>query len=117
LASALEAVALGNGSDGLSLQVETDATVNSEKASDRLMTSLSETLKERAAAILLSGIGDDGVAGVGKIIENGGPVIVQDPKTCLCSDTTLLAVQRYGLSTAAPRMAMAEMIREQCQAT
>ncbi len=117
LASALEAVALGNGSDGLSLQVNTDATIDPEKASDRLMTSLSEALKERAAAILLSGIGDDGVAGVGKIIENGGPVIVQDPKTCLCSDTTQLAVQRYGLSTAAPRMAMAEMIREQCQVT
>lgn len=114
LASAFEAIAVKNGADNLLLRVRSKASLDPEKASDRLMTSLSDSLKDRASAILLSGIGDDGVAGVGKIIESGGNVIIQDPKTCLCSDTTSLAVQRYGLPTVPARMVMADTIREQC---
>jgi two-component system chemotaxis response regulator CheB len=114
LASAFETVAVTNGSDSLSLQVGAKATVDPEKACDHLMVMLSNALKDRAAAILLSGIGEDGVAGVAKIIEGGGKAIIQDPTTCLCSDTTSLAVQRYGLPTVPPRRVMAEAVRNQC---
>jgi chemotaxis response regulator CheB len=78
------------------------------------MTSLSTILKERASGILLSGIGEDGIAGIEQLLKGGGNVIVQDPKTCLCSDTTALAAQKYGLSTVLPGVRMAETIRTQC---
>ena len=78
------------------------------------MTSLSTTLKEKASGILLSGIGEDGIAGIEQLLNGGGKVIVQDPKTCLCSDTTTLATRKYGLSTVLPGVRMAETIRTQC---
>ena len=81
------------------------------------MTSLSSVLKERASGILLSGIGEDGVMGIGQIISGGGNAIVQDPKTCLCRDTTALAAKKYGLSPVLPGPRMAETIRTHCQAS
>jgi two-component system chemotaxis response regulator CheB len=114
LASACEALDLKKGSDNLSLQVRSKAAEGPEHAADRLMALLSDTLKDRAAAILLSGVGEDGLTGVGHILASGGNAIVQDPKTCLCKDTTNMAVQRYGLSTVLPGVRMAEVIRTHC---
>ena len=114
LASAFETVAVKNESDILSLQVRSKAAAGPEHASDRLMASLSNALKDRASAILLFGTGEDGIAGLGHILKGGGNAIVQDPKTCLCSDTTMMAVQRYGLSTVLPRLVMAEVVRNHC---
>lgn len=114
LASAFETVAVKNESGHLSLQVRSKAATGPQHSSDRLMASLSIAIKDRASAILLSGIGEDGLAGVGQILKGGGKAIVQDPKTCLCSDTTKMAVQRYGLSTVLPNQMMAEVVRNQC---
>jgi two-component system CheB/CheR fusion protein len=46
---------------------------------DRFLTSLAEECGERAIAVVLTGTGSDGSAGVKAINENGGIVIVQDP--------------------------------------
>ena len=114
LASAFETVAVKNESDNLSLQVRSKAAADSEYTTDRLMASLSDALMDRASAILLSGIGEDGLAGVGHILKSGGNAIVQDPKTCLCRDTNIMAVQRYDLSTVLPGVSMAEVVRTHC---
>ena len=114
LASAFETVAVRNDADHLSLQVRSKGAGCPEHASDHLMASLSIALKDRASAIVLSGVGEDGLAGVGHILANGGNAIVQDPKTCLCKDTTKMAVQRYGLSTVLPGVRMAEVVRTHC---
>ena len=115
LASAFETVSVVNTGNQLMLRVESIPTKQPEHVADELMTSLSTVLKDRAAGILLSGIGDDGVAGIGKIINGGGNAIVQDPKTCLCNHTTTLATQKYGLSPVLPGPRMAETIRTYCQ--
>jgi two-component system chemotaxis response regulator CheB len=114
LASVFELVKVTNTSDRLTLQVEPKRSTPPEHASDELMTSLSTILKERASGILLSGIGEDGIAGIEQLLKGGGNVIVQDPKTCLCSDTTARAAQKYGLSTVLPGVRMAETIRTHC---
>jgi two-component system chemotaxis response regulator CheB len=114
LASVFETVTLVNTSDHLTLQVQSNRSTPPGNAADELMTSLSTALKERASGILLSGIGDDGIEGIERLLAAGGNVIVQDPNTCLCSDTTALAAQKYGLSTVLPGQRMAEIIRTQC---
>jgi two-component system chemotaxis response regulator CheB len=115
LASVFEAVSVVSTDDGLVLQVQSEPSKSPARVTDELMTSLSTTLKERASGILLSGIGEDGVKGIGQIISGGGNAIVQDPKTCLCSDTTALAAQKYGLSPVLPGPRMAETIHAHCQ--
>jgi two-component system chemotaxis response regulator CheB len=84
------------------------------QACDTLMTSLSDTLKARASGILLSGIGEDGMAGIGAILKGGGNAIIQDPTTCLCNDTTAMTAKQYGLSAVLPGVTMAEAIQMHC---
>jgi two-component system chemotaxis response regulator CheB len=115
LASVFEAVSVVSTDDGLVLQVQSEPSKSPARVTDELMTSLSTTLKDRASGILLSGIGEDGVKGIGQIISGGGNAIVQDPKTCLCSDTTALAAKKYGLSPVLPGPRMAETIHAHCQ--
>lgn len=46
---------------------------------DLFLRSVAGTFKERAIAIILTGTGSDGSLGVGRIREEGGVIIVQDP--------------------------------------
>ena len=115
LTSVFETVSVVDTGKQLAFQVQNETSNHPEHVTDKLMTSLSTVLKERASGILLSGIGEDGVMGVGRIINGGGRAIVQDPKTCLCSDTTTLATRKYGLSPVLPGSRMAATIHAHCQ--
>ena len=115
LASVFESVSVVNTGEQLLLKVQSEPSRQPQRVTDELMTSLSTALRERASGILLSGIGEDGVMGIGKIISGGGNAIVQDPKTCLCSDATALATNKYGLSPVLPGSKMADTIRAHCQ--
>jgi two-component system chemotaxis response regulator CheB len=115
LSSVFESVSIVNGSDQLTLQVTSKKSNRAEHAADELMTSISTALKDRASGILLSGIGDDGIVGIGQILDGGGKAIVQDPTTCLCSDTTAQAAERFSLPTVLPGYRMAEAIRSFCE--
>jgi len=115
LASAFEQVQVRNESGKLLIHLH--SIKNGDRpgqACDTLMTSLSDTLKERASGILLSGIGEDGVAGIGAILKGGGNAIIQDPRTCLCNDTTAMTAKQYGLSAVLPGVTMAEAIQTHC---
>lgn len=117
LASAFETVSISNGSDQLSLQVQPKSGADPGQASDMLMAALSGVLNDRATGILLSSIGDDGVAGIGAILEGGGNAIIQDPKTCLCSDAASKTAKQYGLPVVLPGATMADAIRNHCLET
>ncbi len=114
LASAFEQVKVNNGSGKLSIHLRPKRTGSAEQSSDTLMASLSDALKDRAAGILLSGIGEDGLAGIGAILKGGGTAIIQDPRTCLCNDTTAMTAAQYGLSAVLPGATMAEAIQRHC---
>lgn len=114
LASAFERIEVNEKEGQLILSLQSKADVAPGQACDALMTSLSVAMNERASGVLLSGIGEDGFAGIGAILEGGGDAIVQDPKTCLCSDTTAITAQQYGLPTVLPGAAMAKAIRTHC---
>ncbi|WP_372682392.1 chemotaxis protein CheB [Desulfosarcina sp.] len=114
LASAFEQVEIKNGSGELSIHLQPKNIESPGQASDTLMASLSDTLKDRASGILLSGIGKDGIAGIGAILKGGGNAIIQDPRTCLCNDTTAMTAKQYGLSAVLPGTTMAEAIQRHC---
>lgn len=111
LASASETVTLTGSSENPVFRVEANRIPRTEQAADAVMASISTALGERASGILLSGIGRDGIAGIGKILDGGGSAIVQAPQTCLCSDTTSMAIQKYGLPAVLPGLRMADAIR------
>jgi two-component system chemotaxis response regulator CheB len=115
LASMFDSVSLASTSKQITLRVKSDRSTVQHHAADEMMTSLSTALKDRASGILLSGIGNDGIAGIGRILSEGGSAIVQDPKTCLCSDTTALAAEKYCLPTVFPGNRMAKTIWKHCQ--
>ncbi len=50
---------------------------------DMLMISAADIFDRRAAGVILSGGGKDGVEGAGEISRRGGTVLVQEPRTCL----------------------------------
>lgn len=117
LASAFEQVSIANGSGELSLQVQSKNSADPGKACDMLMTGLSNILNERASGILLSGIGEDGIAGIDAILKAGGNAIIQDPKTCLCSDTVAMTTKQFDLPVVLPGVSMAKAIRDGCRGT
>lgn len=60
---------------------------------DRLFRSLADDQGGRAVAILLSGAGSDGAAGIGRVREAGGLTMVQDPATARFD-----SMPRHGIS-------------------
>lgn len=65
------------------LKVAVDASPNTRNSIDRMLLSLDEVMKDKAAGLILSGSGGDGLEGMNAIARSGGATIVQDPKTCL----------------------------------
>ena len=63
----------------LKLEEVTDGILN--RPIDAFFMSLSETEKDKAIAVVLSGTGSDGANGVKSVKEMGGLVIAQDPQT------------------------------------
>jgi two-component system CheB/CheR fusion protein len=60
---------------------ERPADANVNFAIDEFLVSLAAEVKKNAIGIILSGMGNDGTKGAIAIEENGGMIMVQDPKT------------------------------------
>jgi two-component system chemotaxis response regulator CheB len=61
---------------------------------DALLSSLAEIFGARACGIVLTGMGDDGADGVGKIVAAGGLALAQEPATCTVSGMPASALAR-----------------------
>lgn len=82
---------------------------------DRLLTSLARAYADRAAGVVLTGMGEDGAAGLLAIRQAGGVTLAQDEASCVV----------YGMPQAAARLGaaglvlsletMAPTLRELCQ--
>jgi two-component system chemotaxis response regulator CheB len=72
---------------GLAIVIKDGPAVLHHKPSvEVLFNSLAENAGESTIAALLSGGGDDGVAGLLNLRNHGGRTIIQSPATCLCPD-------------------------------
>ena len=54
-------------------------------------------MKDRAAGVVLTGAGNDGLEGLGAIIREGGAAFVQDPLSCLFKETPTAAINAYSV--------------------
>lgn len=111
LVSAYEAVSLKGTPEQAVFHLTPSNAVVAAQPADDLLGDVAALFDRRSGAIVLSGTGDDGIAGIGRILECGGHVVVQEPRTCLCGETTSQVVRAYGLPTVLPGMRMAETIR------
>lgn len=95
LAAATEYVTVANDNNQIRLQVNPSPFPTRTGAINRLMSSLSVAMKEKAAGVILTGAGNDGIDGLGEIIRGGGTAFVQDPKSCLFKETPMAAMDRF----------------------
>lgn len=97
LAAASEHVSLVQDGEQTVLKVNASPFPTPMGAIDMLMDSVSHAMKERAAGVILTGTGDDGVAGMGKIKQMGGKLFVQDPRSCLFKETPMKAAENHAV--------------------
>ena len=62
-------------------------------SADHLFTSLAAVFGDRAVAVLLTGRGRDGAAGLAAVRRRGGTTIAQSPATCRAADMPLAAIE------------------------
>jgi two-component system chemotaxis response regulator CheB len=68
--------------DGDHLELSVDAAVEYSRPSiDVLFTTAAESYRERCIGVVLTGANADGAAGLARVAELGGAVVVQDPET------------------------------------
>ncbi|MFZ1987136.1 MAG: chemotaxis protein CheB [Desulfatitalea sp.] len=97
LAAASEHVSLVQDGEQTILRVNSSPFPTPMGAIDMLMESVSQVMKDRAAGVILTGTGDDGVAGLGKIKQMGGTLFVQDPRSCLFKETPMKAAEKHSV--------------------
>ena len=95
LAAATEYVTLVREKGQLKLQVSPSPFPTRAGAINRLMSSVSQAIAEKASGVILTGTGDDGIDGLADIVDAGGTVFVQDPKSCLFKETPMLAARKF----------------------
>ncbi|MFO1372361.1 MAG: chemotaxis protein CheB [Candidatus Competibacteraceae bacterium] len=78
----------------LLLQIHRAPFASRRGSIDRLMFSVAEAMKQRAAGVVLSGSGEDGSEGLEEIHRMDGVAIVQDPQSCLHKEMAQAALVR-----------------------
>jgi two-component system chemotaxis response regulator CheB len=92
LCSGEEYATVHSSGDKYNLQVSPSPFAGRRGSINMLMFSVAEAIGMCAAGVILSGTGDDGAEGLGEIVRTGGTAIVQDPKSCLCKEMAISAI-------------------------
>lgn len=84
---------------------------------DVLLSSVAESFGRKTIGVILTGMGNDGVAGITKIREAGGWTIAQDENTSVVFGMPRLAIESGGIDTVLPLEAIAgEIVRAAARA-
>jgi two-component system chemotaxis response regulator CheB len=85
---------------------------NHKGAINMLMISVAENFGPRAAGIILTGSGTDGLEGIGEIFRYGGRVLVQDPDSCLHKQMALSVLKQHGRAEVIADRALAATVND-----
>jgi two-component system, chemotaxis family, protein-glutamate methylesterase/glutaminase len=89
--------------------------VNGHRPSvDVLFNSVAQEFGNRAIAVLMTGMGEDGAAGLGAIQASGGFTIAQSPETCIVDSMPRSAIARGFASRVVSLPALASMLQAKC---
>ncbi len=89
--------------------------VNGHRPSvDVLFHSVAKEAGPRAIAVLMTGMGDDGAAGMGEIQAAGGLTIAQSAESCVVFGMPRAAIERGYAMRVAPLDALANTLQTQC---
>jgi len=80
------------------LQLDPSTGTSGCGAIDQMMNAAATAMHEDAAGVILTGTGEDGIDGLGAIMDNGGTVFVQDPRSCLFKETPVKAIDTYHIT-------------------
>ena len=84
---------------------------------DLLLSSVAESFGKKAIGVILTGMGNDGVAGITRIREAGGWTIAQDEKTSVIFGMPRLAIESNSIDTVLPLEAISsEIVRAAARA-
>jgi two-component system chemotaxis response regulator CheB len=96
---------------GFESRVEQGPHVNRHRPSvDVLFDSVAEAAGEGATAVILTGMGGDGAAGMRRIRSAGGHTLAQDEASCVVFGMPKSAIEMGGVDKVAPLDALAERI-------
>jgi two-component system, chemotaxis family, protein-glutamate methylesterase/glutaminase len=89
--------------------------VNGHRPSvDVLFNSVAQEFGNKAVAVLMTGMGEDGAAGLGAIQASGGFTIAQSPETCIVDSMPRSAIDRGFASRVVSLPALASMLQARC---
>jgi len=91
------------------------STGSHSPSGDRLLSSLAKVYGTRAGAVVLTGMGDDGVAGLGEIRRAGGAAFAQDESTSVVFGMPRLAMESGAAERALPLNTISGVIRDLCE--
>lgn len=81
---------------------------------DRLLSSLARSYRARAGGVVLTGMGDDGVAGLSELRKAGGAAYAQDESTSVVYGMPRQAIESGAAEQALPIDAISGVIRDLC---
>jgi len=82
---------------------------------DMMMTSAAEIYRDRMMAVLLTGMGDDGVLGMGDVRKEKGLTIAESEQTCIVYGMPREAIRRGVVDRVLPLSEVGEAIIRECQ--
>lgn len=100
------------GIDSYALELSDDPPVHFLRpAVDVMFESAAETYKNKAFAVLLTGMGKDGADGCAAIVEKGGFTVAEDESTCVVFGMPKAAIDKNAASTVVPLDKIADYIK------
>ncbi len=102
---------------GNTIVLSDDAKVNGHRPSvDTLFRSVATEFGSRAVGLLMTGMGDDGAAGLGLIKSAGGMTLAQSEESCVVFGMPKAAIEKGFAMRVVPLDMMANMLAIQCNA-
>lgn len=94
------------------------APVNGHKPSvDVLFQSLAQEFGAKAVAVIMTGMGEDGVAGLGAVRAAGGITIAQSPETCVVDSMPRSAIDHRFALRVVPLDQLATALERMCESS